>query len=608
MHKLIWFLKTVSLTLLLLSIADRDETDVYQYIDERDRILALPFDERADALEQSRVFNSNDVLGEYFSLNTRYWTEETLIFRGLEGFKRERLKQRYPYFYVEMLLDEIDYNSNNASRKYLEFVQLAVEFKFFDLARNAAMYASELLFIEGRLVESINAIEPILALPFTTSRYKNIHEPHLDEIYRGLSNAYMLLGNFNKALEYCQLSRNGGFERASIVRAKLCEANVHNYAQRPKQTFKIAYTLLENNKTLPYDLQFDIFLLTSRANNQLGLHKEALDSAFKALKLNDTPNSISLNEGLIYIEVVKAYVGLKNTQQANHFAKLMERAMEQHQSASITYRKYLVSKSLNYELQGDYRSALQATKEVLAIDDKLNNLNVNARSVSTTLKKVETARLNYLTSIARFASQQSFETKLFLYITCLLSLALLMKFLWDKKRLQIITNSINSFNNAKLHSQGFMIENIWTQTQAQKDTTFSIALFTKNTCGNVLEQFVETIFDKRFVEFIKRVLPENIVIGRYDANMLLVVMPDIHKIEAHSIISNALDLFSNAPTGSKTVALNFKIQSYEVSPSLKLQDILNAIDHSQTDWSKFRQAMVKKSQVKNLAPVYNNNA
>lgn len=153
-----------------------------------------------------------------------------------------------------------------------------------------------------------------------------------------------------------------------------------------------------------------------------------------------------------------------------------------------------------------------------------------------------------------------------------------------------------------------MIENIWTQTQAPKDTTFSIALFTKNTCGNVLEQFVETIFDKRFVEFIKRVLPENIVIGRYDANTLLVVMPDIHKIEAHGIISNALDLFSNAPTGSKTVALNFKIQSYEVSPSLKLQDILNAIDHSQTDWSTFRRAMVKKSQVKNLAPVYNNNA
>ena len=565
----------IGLLLLVLSSALANADSVGQsYIDERARILDLPYDSQLTALAESRVFDRSTVLGEYFYQNTYYWGTEDRVFFGLQGADREKLKQQHPYFYVDMLLEEVNATADNSPEQYLEVMGIAKQFGFYDIAFEAADLASNKLFMRGKIVGAIAVLESVIHLPTTQSEYLRTQTPTIEDIFRRLANVYMLLDEFDAALKFCEkLSNTNDVKSLDFVSAQLCKANAYYYSGNPQRTLDIVYPILESEgKHLHYTINQASFWLVARANNQLGLYEEALEFGLQALELNDEPTSISLVPGLFLTEIVMSYVGLGDKKNAAHYAALLEEPIKLHSDVPLTYRKFLVAKSLNQELQGDYQGAHATLTEILEIDETLKRLNANRSSVVSTVNGLSQNRVQYLETIAAEAEAHQQQRNLAIALS-LLFCSLCLFIYWRKQnKLKSLAHAIERDASTGLYSYGFSLLALADAIDTPSSTPTTLALLKVGNLSLAMRQKGEDYANNSLIgiaKHLKSTLPDSFTIGRYSQDTFIVVFPKTYAKEAELILRDAIKPYA-ADTQLYSSSITLSAGVLEITKPLSL--------------------------------------
>ena len=521
-----------------------------QYIDERDRISNLPFNERLSAFEKSKVFDRQSILGKYFILSTYQWTTEESTFNGLQGVLREQLKQQHPFFYVEMLINEIDDESNNVGTLYDEIIDEAKKHGYFDLARLAAMYSSNVLFSQGKLVDAIQAYHPVIQLPNSPSLYKGVVDVSVNDIFYSLANAYMLLGEFETAREYCVRSAiDSSSLNKRYILSKLCEANVNYYANLPNKTLDIIYPLLESKQLIrSYEVLLSLYFFLARANNQLGLYEDALEYAHIALELNDEPNIVSPTLNLIYAELIKSYVGLKDPKNSAHYAETLDSNMKRHKNLPFIYRKFLDAKSLNQELQGDFQGAYATLNEILEIDKELKRLNANKSSVIDTISGLSNTRVKYIETTAANAKTHQFQRNIAITLSFGFCIFCLFVYWRNQHKLQTLANTIKRDASTGLFSYGYSLLALANAQDASSLTPTSLVLVRLNNLTLLAKQKSVNHVKQSVIElakYLNSALPDTFTIGRYSQDTFIIVLPKTFIVEAEHVIRDILKPYCN---------------------------------------------------------------
>ena len=540
------------LCLAIASISiDVQATSLEQaYVKERNRLFSLSFTDRGDALAKSSVFDRETPLGEYFYKNVHYYTVEDKRFFGLQGESRKDLEQTHPFFYVEMLLEEVDRYAENASENYTKVIQEAKSKGYSNLARAAAYQSANALFDDGKLVDAIAALEPVLNLSHAQSEHAGYSIVTIHDIFLTLASIYMLLGEFDVADDYCaKSSTSNDITTESYQYARMCEANSSYYAGNPQKTLDIVYPLIDSKGSIQvYDVYPTVFWLIARANNQLGLYNDALEYGLIGLEKNDEPNSISVSLGLIYSEIVKSYVGLGDKINAAVYANKLEEAIQVHDDVPFTYRKFLDAKSLNQELQGDFQGAYTTLNEILEIDKELKRLNANKSSVIDTISGLSNTRVKYLETTAANAKTHQFQRNIAITLSFGFCIFCLFVYWRKQHKLKALANVVKHDASTGLNSYGYSLLALANAQDASSLTPTSLVLVRLNNLTLLAKQKSVNHVKQSVIElakYLNSALPDTFTIGRYSQDTFIVVLPKTFTVEAEHVIRDILKPYCN---------------------------------------------------------------
>lgn len=568
------------LCLAIASISiDVQATSLEQaYVKERNRLFSLSFNDRGDALAKSSVFDRETPLGEYFYKNVHYYTVEDKRFFGLQGESRKDLEQTHPFFYVEMLLEEVDRYAENASENYSKVIQEAKSKGYSNLARAAAYQSANVLFDDGKLVDAIAALEPVLNLSHAQSEHAGYSIVTIHDIFLTLASIYMLLGEFDVADDYCaKSSTSNDITTESYQYARMCEANSSYYAGNPQKTLDIVYPLLDSKGSIQvYDVYPTVFWLIARANNQLGLYNDALDYGLIGLEKNDEPNSISVYLGLIYSEIVKSYVGLGDKKNAAVYAKKLEEAIQVHDDVPFTYRKFLGAKSLNQELQGDFQGAYATLNEILDIDKELKLLNANKSSVIDTISGLSNTRIKYLETTAANAKTHQFQRNIAITLSFGFCIFCLFVYWRKQHKLKALANVVKRDARTGLFSYGYSLLSLANTLKRPSSTPACLALIkvgnlnlaAKQNGGDYVQNCITSIA-KQF----QSTLPNTFTLGRYSHDTFIAVFPMTYATEAEQILKDSISAYANE-TRLYSSSITLSAAVLEISGSPAPHDLL----------------------------------
>ena len=568
------------LCLAIASISiDVQATSLEQaYLDEQTRILSLPFDVRLTALSESNAFDRQTALGEYFYQNTRYWSTEEKQYTGLQGPLREKLKRQHPYFYVEMMIDEVQYTSSDAGEQYFAVMEVAEAEGFFDLASYAALQASDSYFIDGRLLEAAEALKTAIEFTRSPQVFFNVRNVIVNDVLYTLASIYMLLGELDAAARLChQASTAYDITSETYWYSQICFANLSYYSGEPQKTLDIIYPLFESKDHVPSnEVLSSLYWFATRANNQLGLYNEALEFGLLGLENNTDPNSISLYLGLIYTEIVKSYVALGDKDNSARYTVLLEEAIKEHNTVPITYRKFLVAKALNQELQGDYSEAYDTMVEILEIDEKLKLLNVNKSAIIDTAEVIDDSRVNHLEAIASKVELQKLQRNVAIAFSLVFSLICYAIYWRKQHKLKALANVVKRDASTGLFSYGYSLLALANTLKRPSSTPACLALIKVGNLNLAAKQNGGDYVQNCIISIAKQfqsTLPNTFTLGRYSHDTFIAVFPMTYATEAEQILRDSISAYANE-TRLYSSSITLSAAVLEISGSPAPHDLL----------------------------------
>lgn len=584
-------LKSLLLVFSLLFTAQAYADVVDDYQQERSRLLSLKFADRYNALQQSKVFNTDTPLGKYFYNTVHTNTSKFADYYTLSEEEQASLKATFPEMYYEYRISAIMDSEDNAEpllKELSEIKSIAQAQDWKRIARFATSVEVTIQISSGYFYSAILNMQDMIDEAPDMTHMETVYDYPLVLLYKDMAEAYYQAGNYPEADLMCgKYADYLPDDLYTQLEGKLCQVRtqvkMHDYKSALQVSMNVLQVAQHNDLDL---LTVSAYTFISKIYLEMGDTALGRSYAQQGIEFCDTSDhEVPADYYYLYYLLAEASVDESNPEQASHYLSLMRDIRGAPNDNAVLNAKEWEIEAGIAKLQGDYKRLATVYEAMLEQRDDPAKIRAESQDFASLVEHMGIQHDSYLQVTSELNQARSKNmTTVALFTTALSAVGFIAfwRIFRQKQKIESFSrlDHLTSISN-RWHATEMMNRRI--SAMARQNDVSCVALIDIDHFKDINDQYGHDGGDatlKYIAKLFKYQLRRKDVFGRYGGEEFVLMLDGtglddaIQKIEGLRRILLHVDI----PEIPDLTSLRFSCGVLEVSKKADVKAVITQCD------------------------------